>query len=405
MQILKISNMTIRKKIYDTARYVIEEMGNDTIKDYKGIRSSGLKCYYELSVEGVLDLNAGSSSNPECAIITRAVLYTVLPMFRRYLLKHLNDRNALCELGDKICHLIIVRNAYDECGEDTQKVYEEGRNIMETFYKERKVGCWKVDKNSFAYTDPLLIEDDTSNAPTIGSYTNENPLKVFTTFSGYDSQCLALKKAGIPFDLIGWSEIEKRAITAHNALFPEYKDRNYGDICKIDWDNVPDFDLFTYSSPCQSFSIAGQMLGGDEGSGTKSSLLWECKKAIEIKRPKYLMLENVEMLVSQNFIHTFNKWIDFLSSLGYTSYWKVLKGSDYGIPQDRSRIFVVSILNPTKEFAFPKAKRLTTSTEDYMLTKDELGHDLYQKLCMQKDIVDNYVKYNSHFLQFAVKQK
>ena len=397
--------MTIRKKIYDTARYVIEEMGNDTIKDYKGIRSSWLKCYYELSVESVLDLNAGSSSNPECAIITRAVLYTVLPMFRRYLLKHLNDRNALCELGDKICHLIIVRNAYDECGEDTQKVYEEGRNIMETFYKERKVGCWKVDKNSFAYTDPLLIEDDTSNAPTIGSYTNENPLKVFTTFSGYDSQCLALKKAGIPFDLIGWSEIEKRAITAHNALFPEYKDRNYGDICKIDWDNVPDFDLFTYSSPCQSFSIAGQMLGGDEGSGTKSSLLWECKKAIEIKRPKYLMLENVEMLVSQNFIHTFNKWIDFLSSLGYTSYWKVLKGSDYGIPQDRSRIFVVSILNPTKEFAFPKAKRLTTSTEDYMLTKDELGHDLYQKLCMQKDIVDNYVKYNSHFLQFAVKQK
>jgi DNA (cytosine-5)-methyltransferase 1 len=259
--------------------------------------------------------------------------------------------------------------------------------------------------NSIGYTDPLLVEDDAMNASTIGTYSNENPLKVFTTFSGYDSQCLALRKAGIPFDLVGWSEIEKRAITAHNALFPEFKDRNYGDICKIDWNDVPDFDLFTYSSPCQSFSIAGQMLGGEEGSGTKSSLLWECKKAIEIKRPKYLMLENVEMLVSQNFIHTFNKWIDFLSSLGYTSYWKVLKGSDYGIPQDRSRIFVVSILNPKKEFAFPKAKRLTTSTEDYMLTKDELGHDLYQKLCMQKDIVDNYVKYNSHFLQFAVKQK
>ena len=81
-------------------------------------------------------------------------------------------------------------------------------------------------------------------------YTKENPLRVFTTFSGYDSQCLALKKAGIPFDLIGWSEIEKRAIMAHDAIFPEYKDRNYGDICKIDWTQVPDFDLFTYSSPC-----------------------------------------------------------------------------------------------------------------------------------------------------------
>ena len=78
-------------------------------------------------------------------------------------------------------------------------------------------------------------------------YTVENPLKVFTTFSGYDSQCLALKKAGIPFDLIGWSEIEKRAIEAHNLIFPEYKDRNYGDICKIDWTTVPDFEFFTYS--------------------------------------------------------------------------------------------------------------------------------------------------------------
>ena len=116
-------------------------------------------------------------------------------------------------------------------------------------------------------------------------YIKETPLKVFTTFSGYDSQCLALKKAGIPFDLIGWSEIEKRAIEAHNLIFPEYKDRNYGDICKINWTQVPDFDFFTYSSPCQQFSLAGKMLGGEEGSGTHSSLLWECKKAIDIKRP------------------------------------------------------------------------------------------------------------------------
>ena len=399
-----MSNMSIRKEIIDTARCVIEEMGKDTIEDYKGIRSSGVKCYYELSVEGVLDLDAGSSSKPECVTVTTAVFYTVLPMFRRYLLKHLNDRNALFELGDKICRLIIIRNAYDECGDDAPKVYEEGRTIIDTLYNERKVGCWKVDMNSIGYTDPLLVEDDAMNASTIGTYTNENPLKVFTTFSGYDSQCLALRKAGIPFDLVGWSEIEKRAITAHNALFPEFKDRNYGDICKIDWNDVPDFDLFTYSSPCQSFSIAGQMLGGEEGSGTKSSLLWECKKAIEIKRPKYLMLENVEMLVSQNFIHTFNKWIDFLSSLGYTSYWKVLKGSDYGIPQDRSRIFVVSVMNPKNEFVFPKARRLKSSVEDHMLTKDELGQDLYQKLCMDKDIVENYVNYNNHFLKFAVKQ-
>lgn len=396
--------MNIEKKIFDTTRCVIEEMGKDTIENYKGIRSCGVKDYFALSVDGVIDLNAGSSSKTECVTITTAVFYTILPMFRQYLLKHLDDRNALCEFGDKICHLIIVRNAYDEYGEDARKVNEEGRTIMNTFYKEKKVGCWKVDNNSFGYTDPMLIEDDASNAPTIEPYTTENPLKVFTTFSGYDSQCLALRKAGIPFDLIGWSEIEKRAITAHNALFPEYKDRNYGDICKIDWDNVPDFDLFTYSSPCQSFSIAGQRLGGEEGSGTKSSLLWECKKAIEIKKPKYLMLENVEMLVSQNFIHTFNKWVGFLASLGYTSYWKILNGNEYGIPQDRSRIFVVSVMDPKTEFVFLKAKKLTSSVEDYMLTKEELGQDLYRKLCADEDIVNNYVRYNNHFLKFAVKQ-
>lgn len=101
-------------------------------------------------------------------------------------------------------------------------------------------------------------------------FTEENPLRVFTTFSGYDSQCLALRNIGIPFDLIGWSEIDKYAIQGHDALFPEYKDRNYGDICKIDWSQVPDFDFLTYSSPCQDFSNAGLQRGGEEGSGTRT---------------------------------------------------------------------------------------------------------------------------------------
>lgn len=93
-------------------------------------------------------------------------------------------------------------------------------------------------------------------------YTKEEPLKVFTAFSGYDSQCLALKRLGLPFDLVGWSEIDKAAIKAHDALFPEYKDRNYGDISKIDWSQVPDFELFTYSSPC---FVAGTLVMTKDG--------------------------------------------------------------------------------------------------------------------------------------------
>ena len=81
-------------------------------------------------------------------------------------------------------------------------------------------------------------------------YTKQKPLRVFTAFSGYDSQCMALDRIGIPYELVGWSEIDKYAIQAHNAVYPQYAERNYGDISQIDWEQVPDFDLFTYSFPC-----------------------------------------------------------------------------------------------------------------------------------------------------------
>lgn len=179
-------------------------------------------------------------------------------------------------------------------------------------------------------------------------------LRVFTTFSGYDSQCLALNRANIDYELVGWSEIDKFAIKAHNALFPQWTDRNFGDISKIDWNQVPDFDLFTYSSPCQDFSNAGKMQGGEKGSGTRSSLLWECEKAIRAKMPKYLLMENVANLVSKKFIGTFQNWTNVLSELGYTNYWQVLNAKDYGVPQNRKRVFVVSILNCQQPYYFPQ---------------------------------------------------
>lgn len=109
-------------------------------------------------------------------------------------------------------------------------------------------------------------------------YTKDNPLRCFFGFAGYDSQALAfnrLKEIDPEFDytIVGWSEIDPYAIKAHNALFPEAADKNYGDICNINWDEVPDFDFMTYSSPCQDFSNAGKQAGGEKGSGTRSSLL------------------------------------------------------------------------------------------------------------------------------------
>lgn len=195
-------------------------------------------------------------------------------------------------------------------------------------------------------------------------------IRVFTAFSGYDSQCLALERLKrdhpeFEYELVGWSEIDKYAIQAHNALFPQWADRNYGDISKIDWSQVPDFDLFTYSSPCQDFSNAGLQKGGEEGSGTRSSLLWECRKAIVAKRPKYLLLENVAALVSQKFLPLFNKWQTELASYGYSNFAQVLNAKDFGVPQNRERVFLVSILGGSS-YHFPKPFKLEKRLKDVL---------------------------------------
>lgn len=191
-------------------------------------------------------------------------------------------------------------------------------------------------------------------------------LKVFTAFSGYDSQCMALDKLGIDYELVGWSEIDKYAIQAHNAVYPQWAERNYGDISKIDWNEVPDFDLFTYSFPCQDISSAGKQRGLQEGSGTRSSLLWECQKAIEAKRPKFCLMENVAALVSEKFRPFFLEWERLMCRYGYTNYNKVLNAKDYGIPQNRERIFMVSILDPNKAFYWPEPFKLEKRLKDVL---------------------------------------
>lgn len=212
-------------------------------------------------------------------------------------------------------------------------------------------------------------------------------LKVFTAFSGYDSQCLALRRLGIDYELVGWSEIDKYAIQAHNALFPEAADRNYGDITAIDWAQVPDFDLFTYSFPCTDISAAGQQKGLDKGSGTRSSLLWECEKAIEIKRPKFLLMENVKALVQKKFVGSFNEWQTILEGYGYANFAKVLNAKDYGVPQNRERIFLVSIrmdglegLAGNVQYYFPQPMPLGRRLKDVLEDSVDEKYYLSEKM-------------------------
>ena len=213
-------------------------------------------------------------------------------------------------------------------------------------------------------------------------YTKENPLRCFFAFEGYNSQGLALNrlKQNYPdFDwvCVGRSEIDKYAIQAADALFPESKDKNFGDISKISWSDVPDFDLFTMSVCCQDISAAGRQMGLAEGSGTRSSLLWECRRAILAKKPKYILFENVKALVSQKFLPYFLKWQNELASYGYSNFAKVLNSKCYGIPQNRERIFMVSILDENASCHFPEPFPLDKRLKDVL--EEEVDERYYLK--------------------------
>lgn len=177
-------------------------------------------------------------------------------------------------------------------------------------------------------------------------------LRVFEAFSGVGSQRMALRNLGISHEVVAISEIDKFALKSYEAIHGDCP--NLGDIARIPVEDIPEHDLFTYSFPCQDISLAGHGLGLAEGTGTRSSLLWECKRVIEAKRPKYLLLENVKNLVGKNHRHNFDRWLSYLESLGYTNYWDVLNGADFGVPQSRERVFVVSIHGEHRPFEFPK---------------------------------------------------
>lgn len=362
-------------------------------------------------------------------------------------------------------------------------------------------------------------------------YTKDNPLKVVTLCSGYDSQCLALERLKrdnpqFDYELIAWSEIDKYAIKAHNALFPQWDDRNLGDMTKIDWSNVEDFDMLFYSTPCfvagtmvitnkgekpiediksgdlvlthtgnyrkvvkpmvkkfygnlfrigvngrdirctpehpfyvynheenkfeweyaselgagwdialakfdednnpltapceytmtlmmqedyvlvynmeveedhsytangvivhncQSISQAGLQHGFTEGSGTRSSIIWNVRDAIIAKKPKYMCLENVAAMVSSKFLPMFNMWQTELERNGYVNFPQVLNAKDYGVPQNRERIFLWSVRDDgdNPKYYFPKPFKLEKRLKDVLEPKVDkryyLSDDTVQK--------------------------
>ena len=251
-------------------------------------------------------------------------------------------------------------------------------------------------------------------------------LRLFEAFSGIGAQAKALKNIGIDCESVGVAEVDGEAIKSYAAVhsdasnveitseeeMQEYMERlnipldkkgnriklkgeqledvyrasvaikNVGDISKVK--EFPEMDLFTYSFPCQSISFAGYGHGLDRGSGTRSSLLWECERVIEQQKPKYLLMENVKALLSVKHKHNFDIWKEWLDDMGYNSYVMVLNAKHFGIPQNRERVFMVSIRKDVDTgYEIPVGRELDVKISDFV------DYSVEARLPMekQKDIV------------------
>ncbi len=192
-------------------------------------------------------------------------------------------------------------------------------------------------------------------------------IKVIELFSGIGAQRQALKDANIEHEVVAISEIDKYALKAYEKLHGETT--NLGDIRKIE--KLPKADMWTYSFPCTDISLSGRMQGLEKGSNTNSSLLWEVERLLAVSKvenelPKYLLLENVKNLVSKRFKPYFDEWLEYLESLGYKNFYKVLNAKDYGIPQNRERVFMLSIRDKNANYVFPEVKPLDTKLKDLL---------------------------------------
>jgi len=224
-----------------------------------------------------------------------------------------------------------------------------------------------------------------------------NKLKVRTLFSGIGAPEKALKDAGIDYELVDFCEFDKYAIKSYCAVHDESENKNLGDISKVDETKLPYADLMVWGFPCQSISIAGKRAGIVEGK-TSSGLYYEGLRILRATMPKYSIIENVKNLTGKKFKTEFEQILKDISELGYNNYWKVLNSKDFGIPQSRERVFIISIREDVDvcKFEFPEPFdnniRLKDLLEQEVDEKYYISEENTEKLLSQledKDIVEN----------------
>lgn len=204
-------------------------------------------------------------------------------------------------------------------------------------------------------------------------------MKVLSLFSGIGAFEKALDRLNIDYELVAFSEIDKYATKSYCAIHGVDESMNLGDITKVDENSLPkDIDLITYGFPCQDISLAGKQKGmfNDDGTQTRSGLFFEALRIIEATKPKIAIAENVKNLTGKKFKEQFELVLKSLEEAGYSNYWKVLNAKDYGIPQNRERVFIISIRKDIdKGFEFPEPFPLKLRLKDML--DDEVDEKFY----------------------------
>ena len=215
-------------------------------------------------------------------------------------------------------------------------------------------------------------------------------VKLLSLFSGIGSFEKAMMNQDIPFNLVGYSEIDKYASKSYSAIYGVDESMNLGDITKIDEKAPPPVDFITYGFPCQDISLAGKQKGlfNEDGTQTRSGLFFDALRIIEATQPKVAIAENVKNLVSKKFKEQFEIVLDSLEQAGYNNYWKILNSKDFGIPQNRERVFIVSIRKDcdTGVFEFPEPYELKLRLKDML--EDEVDEKFYLSEKMNERLIN-----------------
>ena len=196
-------------------------------------------------------------------------------------------------------------------------------------------------------------------------------IKLLSLFSGIGAFEKALTNLGVQYEVVNYCEIDKYASKSYSAIHGIPESKNLWDITKVDAFNLPkDIDLLTYGFPCQDISLAGKQKGmfNEDGTLTRSGLFFKALDIIECVKPKIAIAENVKALTSKKFTEEFKIVLDSLEKAGYHNYWQVLNAKDYGIPQNRERVFIVSIRKDIDHyiFEFPKPYSLEKRLKDFL---------------------------------------